>query len=593
MARKKGASVFAPSRSRNRLTAAGQRITADQRRKPEAPRSKWQEEAFRYYDCLGEIKYAAQFYSRALSKLRLFAAELDDQGEVVETEDPVAIAALDRIQDPGGGRSALLSTYGRLMFLVGESYLFVSRDEETQEEQWEFLSTMELRREGDSYRRYKRPSMAQEYKAPSDDDFEPVADDEAVAYRVWRRHPMYSDLPDSTMQAVLDICDEILLLSRTVKGRARSRLAGAGILLIPDGLTMTPVDRNAADEDPDEDPFMAELTEHMTAPITDDSSAASVVPLILRGPAEEIAAVTHLQIVDPALLYPETGMRLELIKRLAIGLDLPPEILMGLQDSNHWSAWVIDEQTWKAHLQPVAQYLVDDLTAAYFRPALKQEKVVDFERFTIGYDAAEIINHPDRTTDAMNAHDRMVISDEAYREAAGFNDEDAPDEAELERRKPAPSPFLDPSAPGEAGGSPDVKKQPPPDAEAASARSSQMLGAADLALRRAREKAGQRLLSLAKKDRELHAALVEGAYRPSQVAAALGIKAAAHLEAPEPLKLVDGAADLFVECLREQGIEGELAETLGRHIERHAAATLYEERPAPIPAAFARLIEAA
>lgn len=586
-----GPRVVAPDQVKrgNALTAAGQRITESDRRKPEPPRTRWQAEAFRFYDSLGEIKYAAQFYSRALSKLRLFAAEIDEEGEIIETTDAQAIEQLERIQDPGGGRSALLSTYGRLMFLAGEALLFVTKDKDTQLEQWEFLSTDEIRRQGDTYTRYRRPSVHEEYRAPNSDDFEPVADDDAVAYRIWRRHPHYSDLADSTMQGVLDVCEEIMLLTRAVRGRARSRLAGAGILFLPDSLTQVPLDAEADDSDPDEDPFLVSLTEHMTAPIADGDSASSVVPLVIRGPAEDIDKVSHLQIIDPAVLYPESGMRMELIKRLAIGLDLPPEILLGLQDSNHWSAWQIDEQTWKAHLQPVAQYLVDDLTAAYYRPQLRELGVANYEKFTIGYDAAEIINHPDRTTDAMNAHDRLVISDEAYREAAGFDDSDAPDEEELERRKPTP-PQLDPEADpeddaGESGTS-KVKKDAPPDPVASSAAAAQMLGAADLAMRRGREKAGQRLYSLAKRNPEMRARL-QG-ISPTLMAATLTMSGATILRAPGALELVAGASDLFVEALREGGlVDAETAISLGRQIERHAAATLFEAKPTPIPLSFA------
>jgi hypothetical protein len=52
-------------------------------------------------------------------------------------------------------------------------------------------------------------------------------------------------------------------------------------------------------------------------------------------------------LLDPTQLYPETGLRREAVERLAIGLDMPPEVLLGLGDSNHWSAWQVDEQTWK------------------------------------------------------------------------------------------------------------------------------------------------------------------------------------------------------------------------------------------------------
>ncbi len=573
------------------LTAAGERLNRLEGERTRRVTQNWQQRAFLYYDTLGEIKYAAQFYSRALSKLRLFAAEVDESGEVIESENPQAVEQLERIQDPGGGRSGLLSAYGRLMFLTGESILFVTVDHDTEEEQWEFLSTDEIKiDDGDPprYRRIRAPTVEQEnYTDASDDDYAPVGD-EAIGYRIWRRHPRYSYLADATMLGVLDICEELVLLTQTIKARARSRLAGSGILLVPDSVGPAPPVANANDEDPMQDPFLVELTEAMTAPIADEGSASAVVPMVIRGQVEGLDAVRHLQVVDPMQLYPETGLRMELIQRLGIGLDLPPEILMGMADSNHWTAWQVDEQTWKAHLQPVAQYLVDDLSSAFFRPTLKQQGLADWQRFTIAYDPADVINHPDQTTNAKDAHDRLVISDAAYREAAGFTDEDAPDEAELEARKPAPPAELDPAAvDGDSNGagptgSSVVEKKAPEDRQLNAAA---VMGALAFVLRRGREKAGARLLGLAKKDKGLEKTL--RAVRTTQVAYAIGTETAKALNAPEARELVAGCGDLLGEVL---DLEDEAARFLSEQIERHAARTLYEERPAPLPPSLANYV---
>ena len=606
-------------RAKNALTASGQRVTrkdGDNVRRLIQP---WQARAFGFYDELGEIKYAAQFYSRALSKLRLYAAEIDEDGEIVETEDATAKAELARIQDPGGGRSTLLASYGRLMFLAGECLLFVSRDPETKIEQWEFLSTDELRIMGSSYTRYRAPQLgADEYTPPVDDaDFEPVGDKEAVAYRIWRRHPRYSSLADSTMQGVLTICEELVLLTRVIRARAVSRTAGAGLLLLPD--TVSPAPPQAGkDEDMLEDPFMADLIEAMTTPIMDEGSASAVVPMVLRGDKEALDAVRHLQLVDPLQLYPETGLRMELIKRLAIGLDMPAEVLTGMADVNHWGSWQVDEQTWKAHLQPVAQYLVDDLTSAFYRPQLRQLKVANWERHIIGYDAAEVINHPDRTKDAKDLHDRAVIGDEALREAGGFDDEDAATPEEINRRigilthdsslatygipsvrstiEPLPGEVVSTTGKGGADTGNEVVKSPPANGNApmpedvlGSLEVARIMGACDLALRRAREKAGSRLMSLAKRDPETAKTLRGTA--PSMVAPTLGYEQAMTLRAPEARELVGGAAEILIECLRIYGIEDEkVAGFLCDQIERHAARTLYEPNPAALPSSLAHYL---
>jgi hypothetical protein len=607
----------------NALTAAGTKIRqrdADSMRRLIQP---WQARAFSYYDLLGEIKYASQFYSRALSKLELYAAERTDDGEIVPTENEVARAYLERIQDPGGGRSGLLGAYGRLMFLVGEGYLFITAQDD-EDEQWEMLSTDELRATGGGYVRYKAPSLlAEEYHVPADDEYEPVDAKTAVAYRIWKRHPRFTALADSPMQGVLEIAEELVILTQAVRARARSRLAGSGILLIPDEISQPPLEP-VGDEDPEEDMFLKDLTDHIIAPISDEGSAAAVAPLLIRGKAEYLKEIRHLQLIDPTQFYPETGLRRECIDRLAMGLDMPAEILTGMAAVNHWGSWMIDEQSWKTHLQPVAQQFVDDVGGAYYRPALREAGVTDWRRHLIAYDASAVINHPDRTKDAKDLHNLGALSDAALRESAGFDDTDAPTEKERNRwigvrvrdpglavygiptlrsgseLEPAPGEIEAPPAPG--GGTETVtpgissaeavKGAPPapgetPGAVVGSSNGQQVarvLGAADAALYRAREAAGNRLRSLAKRDPE-SAKLLDGV-KVSQVAATLGPDRVRALGAPTDQDLVAGVRDLIEETLRLHGLDQDAAGRVAEQVERHAARTLYEQQPPPLPATF-------
>lgn len=607
------------------LVAAGFRIThqdTDQLRRLIQP---WQARSFSYYDRLGEINYAAQFYARMLSPLRLFAAEKDENGDWVETDDPAAKAALERIQDPGGGTEGLLSSYGRLMFLAGECYLFCSLNEDTETEQWEMLSTDELRIQSGVYIRYKSPSLtAEEYHEPREEDWEPVNDDTAIAYRLWKKHPRYSMLADSTMKGVLDLCEELLLLTLAVRARARSRLASAGILLVADEISYTPLEP-VTDEDIEVDPLLADLTAAMMAAIQNEGSPSAVVPIVVRAPQDVInnGGIKHIQIVDPTQLYPETGLRRECIERIAIGLDMPPEILLGMSDANHWTVWMIDEQTWKAHGQPIANQFVNDLTAAYFRPQLRAEGVQDWQRFAIAYDASAIINHPDRFSDAQKAFDRRAIGKAALRDAGGFAEDDAPTEDELNEMigvavrdgslalygipsvkaggiETQPGEVVSPT--GEAGvptttpttgaevePGPPAADAPSPDeglrGSLSSLEAARIAGAADLALLRAREAAGNRLRSLAKRNPELRALVEDVPAR--DVAAVLGPENVRALGITDARELVGGAADLLGETIKLWRIDLNGATSLiAEQLTQHAARTLFELRPMPLPPQF-------
>jgi hypothetical protein len=632
----------------------------------------WQTRSFLYYEQCGEIWYAAQFYARALAKLELSVKRLDPAAPTGGEEDVDVASVQDyvtRIQDPGGGRANLLGAYGRLMFLTGEGYMLctnprdpyadsgiaggdadeggmvdigdeggddsdvealtVEEEADYESEVWEFLSTDELRADGDgSFTRYQAPSLgANEVDAENDEGVWEPLPGKAIAYRFWRRHPRYSALADAPMRGVLDLCEELLILTMAVRARAVSRVAGAGILAVPEEISPAPP-KPAGDENPVEDPFLSDLTEAMVTPIKDQGTASAVVPFVVRGQAEYLDKLRLITMSDPDKFYPETGLRTECIRRIAIGLDMPPEALIGTEDANHWTAWSIDEQTWKAHLQPIAQMLCDDLTSAYLRPAMAADGVANPEQYVVAYDASAVINHPDRTKDAKDLWDRLAISDEELREANGFPEDSAPDEAEWLRRagflmrdssmaaygipsvraniepdpgqiegapqagglSPAPSAEGSPPSaktPAESAGTAapaqptEQQASPPHPPTTASAYGAEVAGAVSVAVQRCREKAGARLRSQCAGIPDA-AALIDGVPNVL-VAAGLGRDRVSSVMPGTPAReLVRGGAAPLIAALVDHGMTRSEATTLAQAAERHAAQTLFVKSPSPL-----------
>ena len=175
----------------------------------------------------------------------------------------------------------------------------------------------------------------------------------AFVGRIWRAHPRYSEESDSSLRGLLDLCAELLLLNRTFRATARSRL-NAGALYLPDGLSV------ASSPDPDypyddennlypgmtaeeaADEFEDSLIDAMTTPIRDEDSASAVVPLIIRGPAElgdKIKQFKFERAFDPALA--ERSDRV--LERILQGLDVPKDIVTGLANVKYSNALQIDE----------------------------------------------------------------------------------------------------------------------------------------------------------------------------------------------------------------------------------------------------------
>jgi hypothetical protein len=310
--------------------------------------------------------------------------------------------------------------------------------------------------------------------------------------------------------------------------------------------------------------------------------------------------------LGPGDRYLEGEMWEKVISRLAGSLDLPKEMLTGIEDVSHWSAWFLDEVGFRQHTGPTVVRFCNDLAGAYLRPAAIAEGVEDAENVIVWFDASQAINHPDETGVVRDAHKALVVSDAYYREKIGAADDDAPEEEELARRvaiqlKQFPS-DLEPeeptgsTAPSEGGRGGDVEEGPPsgptqrppgnrPPSPAPN-MSAMILGAALMQIDRARELAGQRLIRRAQscdecreKTRNVPATLVAATLGAEQVRDVID----GHTT---EASLVDGVGKAFAERLRAWDVNGGWPEQLGHMVEQHALRTLYETDVPPLPPGF-------
>lgn len=586
----------------------------------------WQWDAFRYYNSIGEIWFGGQFYARGLQNLRLYVGRKDENNEIEEVDNnAAAMDLLNDVQDPGGGRAGMFAAYGQLMWLIGEGYMLVTPSDGDHND-WEFVSPSELQvwagRGG--LMRQPSPGLPQRQIRYVEDpaEWQPDDPDTGIVYRYWRRHPQFSAAADAPMRGVLLLCDELERLTAVVRARSVSRLAGPGMLLIPDEISQPPPEP-VGDEDPEEDIFMRDLIAATISPISDPGTASAQVPLLVRGAAEYLKEIRHVQIHDPLQTYPEEGLRSELIRRIETSLDFPVGTLSGLTGTNHWNAWAISEETWRSHLQPVAQRFCEDLTASYFRPAARDAGVEGWQDLVIWYDAAAVINHPDRGKDALDVWDRGGLSLEALREAKGFDDDDAPPEQDRAERigiatrdsslawfgvpsvrgpaiepeageiEPTSDPSATPPGDGTTGAETDKAPPEPPSAEPVTA-ALRALVAAELTLDRCRELAGSRIVtklqaSANRKACPDCAALVKNVPL-ALVASVLGDGGPPGL--PSARELVAGGASAFRDRVIAWGADPDRAALLAEQLEQHAARTLFDENPPMLPATFAARLAA-
>jgi hypothetical protein len=559
----------------------------------------WQQQAFVFVKLIPELNYASRFYAKMLSRLRIFPAlrKVGDEVEPIKTGPPVDL--LNRIQDPGGGRSQMLFAYGRLMFIAGDGFLF-GRELNTANEHWSFINRNEvIVQDGEIIWRRYLSGMDPIVYGP----------DQAVLYRMWTPDPERSGESESPMRAALQISEELDLLTKAVRATAVSRMLN-GMLKVPAELSFGS-DVPGLDDDPEEDQFLADIIDHITGVIENAGTAEAASPFVASGANEFLQNLTWVSVHDRQTDYMERDLRKEAIDRLAMGLDLPPEVLKGFAQANHWGTRQIQIDTWRSHGAILAQQFCADLCEAYLRPALRDENFEQADEVVISFDDSNVIITHDRSDDADKAFDRGQVNSEGYRQMKSIPDAFAPSEEDervflaVKLRNPT---LLEgtrfelkgvsqqgafPPGPEPSGnGGPPVEDGPPlpkgpADGSRQESRSLAVEGAARFALLRCRQVAGARIRQQFRKQIGTAFNDVENEY-----VAAMASRTELRPEL-DPQHLVKGGSEGFVSLCKGWGIEEAQAKALAQTIEVFSGKTLFEDQLPLLPAGVITAIQRA
>ena len=457
---------YAPYNAPRGLTAAATQLKIGDKTEAEhfkqrrnAGSSVWQTEAWEYYDAIGEIKYAFNLVASIVSRVRLYAAVVENASQA---PSPIQVAssqvdqrlvqaaerALVRLDSAYGGQAGLLRDAALNLQVTGECYLVQLPESIVSgtQESWDVRSVDELNvsTKGDYFITPRRELKGTNGGTAIKSGVIPIPKNSFVG-RIWKAHPRYSEESDSSLRGILDLCAELLLLNRTFRATARSRL-NAGALYLPDGLSV------AASPDPDypyseegysdqynpeeaADDFEDQLMDAMTTPIKDEDSASAVVPLIIRGPAElgdKIKQFKFERSFDPALAARSDRV----LDRILQGLDVPKDIVTGLANVKYSNALQIDESLYKAHIEPLMLLIADALTVVYLRPYLKANGFdgADVDKLVVWFDPTAVATRNDRAQDADSGFEKMAVSFETWRRTHGFSEAEAPSPTEVALR---------------------------------------------------------------------------------------------------------------------------------------------------------------
>lgn len=228
--------------------------------------------------------------------------------------------------------------------------------------------------------------------------------------------------PDAPLFGVLSILSDMDWLGRLSRAQSANRVGMRGILGSADGLNF------AGGGD-----FWTEWDASLRAKMQDPTD---VGPVHLRGAKELVEPMASgrgmggLSWVVPDFPYDARieGRMEAMIHRLSYGLPIPPEILLGLSAQSRATAFQVEENSYRAHIEPpahiVAQVATDVLSTLF--PDNDIQVVPD---------PTLLLAKRSTVQDVKDAYDRGEVSGKYFREVLGIPETAAPDEEERARRQ--------------------------------------------------------------------------------------------------------------------------------------------------------------
>lgn len=237
-------------------------------------------------------------------------------------------------------------------------------------------------------------------------------------------HPADPDAPDAPMFGVLPVLDDMSWLNRLSRSQSANRVSMRGILGVSNDMT------TATGEGGEQ--FWDSFERALSRPMDDPSD---VSPVGLRGATDLIKpegkGMGGLSWVIPEFPYDDKiDSRMEkLVERLAYGLPVPPEILLGLQAQSKATAFQVEGATYRAHIEPAAL-----LVASVGTDALSRMLEVE-GALAVVPDPTQILARRHSVQDVLEAYDRGGVGIDYMLEVLGIPARAKPTEADLQVRE--------------------------------------------------------------------------------------------------------------------------------------------------------------
>ena len=264
--------------------------------------------------------------------------------------------------------------------------------------------------------------------------------------RMWNPDPADRREAWSPFRSLLPTLQEIEFLTQHIFTQVRSRLMSAGVWFLPNNLTFAPPPPDAVEGGAEAIAAMNEAEQFMMSLAAAGMSLLDgdevSFPNVVMADSAALEAIDQRKLIQFWSEIDDAAMvlRSDAVRRFALGMDLPPEQVLGSSglavtgaggsagSVNHWGVWANEEQTISAHIEPALDDFVGTLSSAFLHVAVPGTLLV------IAYDTATLRLRQDRSKEAIELYDRGLLKGEVTIRETGFDpDNDMMDEKEFKR----------------------------------------------------------------------------------------------------------------------------------------------------------------
>ena len=319
----------------------------------------WQVECYRHVNICGEARYAATLFAAMASRAEVGVSEpqaLVRKAVWVSTGEEAYVFA--ELAPTVRERSRLIRDFMLHYIIAGECYLVarprVDTDTPVPEDRkheplWEVVAVTEIQKDGTG-----------EWSIRHDNGNYIELDAKAPVIRIWNPDPSDRREAWSPFRSMLATLGEIEYLTRHIFTQVRSRLMSAGVWFLPDNLTFPPPPEDmveggaeaiAAMNEPEQ--FMVSLALSSAELLESDEVS---FPTVVMADPEALKEIDRKRLIEFWSEIDDAAMKLrsDAVRRFALGMDLPPEQVLGSSgmavsgsagaagSTNHWC---VDDQT--------------------------------------------------------------------------------------------------------------------------------------------------------------------------------------------------------------------------------------------------------